>query len=188
MCGEFEQELETLRQAALCIDQAREPRFWFAVQFNLTVCFNGLGKFEDAKLLFREVCDLALQLDRDLDLRRVRWLGAQVKAGFGEKEAVGIFEDLRKEYAAERNPFDAALVSLDLAEIYLVQGRWPEVCTLAEEMIQLFRSLGVQREPLTALLLFQEAAHRQQATSAFVRRLARYLEDARRDPSYRFSE
>lgn len=187
VCGDFEQELETLHQAALCVDQAREPRFRFAVQFNLTACFNGLGRFEDAKLLFREVCDLALQLDRDLDVRRVRWLGAQVKAGFGEKKALETFEDLRKEYADERNPFDSALVSLDLAELYLRQERWSEVCLLAEEMIQLFHSLGVQREPIAALLLFQEAVQRQQATTDFVRRLARYLEDARHDPSYRFS-
>lgn len=187
VCGEFEEELVALRQAELWIKHEREPRSWFAVQFNLTACFCGLGKFEDAKSLFREVCDLGLQLDRDLDLRRVRWLGAQVKAGLGEEEAVEVLESLRKEFENESNAFDSALVSLDLADLYLRQERWTEVRALAQEMIQVFRSLGVQREPLAALLLFQETVQRQQATSALVRRLARYLDDARRDPSYCFS-
>jgi tetratricopeptide (TPR) repeat protein/transcriptional regulator with XRE-family HTH domain len=187
-CGEFHEAIETLHEAESCIDREREPRSWFAVQFNLTSNYCGLGRFEEAEVLFKDVCELGLRLDRDLDLIRLRWLGAQVKAGLGEEEeAVQAFEDLRKEYVGQKNPFDSALVSLDLAELYLRQERWLDVHVLAEEMIQVFRSLGVQREPLAALLLFQEAVRRQRATTEFVRRLARYLNDARRDPSYRFS-
>lgn len=139
-------------------------------------------------MLFKDVGELGLLLDQNLDLLRLRWLGARVRAGLGEEAtAVQAFEDLRKEYTGQKNPFDSAMVSLDLAELYLRQARWLEVRALAEEMIQDFQRLGVHREPMAALSLFREAVHQQQVTIAFIRRLARYLDDARRDPSYRFS-
>lgn len=187
VCGEFEEEFETLRHAEVWIVHDGEPHSWFAVRFNLAACLCGLGKFEEAKMLYGEVCELGFKLDRDLDLRRLRWLGARVKAGLGETESVQIFEDLRREYANEENPFDSALVSLDLAEIYLRQKRWPEVRSLVEEMVQVFRGLGVQREPLTALVLFQKAVEQEQATTALVHRLARYLGDVRCNPSLPFA-
>lgn len=188
VCGEFEKAIETLRQAEDWIDREQEPRSWFAARFNLASNYCALGRSREAGELFKEVCELGFTLDQDLDLLRIRWLGAQVKAGLGgEEEAVQTFNALRNEYASQENPFDSALVSLDLAELYLRQERWSEVQSLAEEMIQVFQNLGVQREPLAALLLFQEAVQRQQATIDLVRRLARYLEDARRDPSHRFS-
>jgi tetratricopeptide (TPR) repeat protein len=187
-CDQFEEASKAFRSAETWIDQANDPRSWLVVQFNLTSCLCGLGKFKEAEALFKNVCELGFQLDQDLDLLRIRWLGAKVKAGLGgEEEAAQTFNVLRNEYASQENPFDSAMVSLDLAELYLRQERWSDVQILAEEMIQIFRSLGVQREPLAALLLFQEAVQRQQATIDLVRRLARYLEDARRDPSHRFS-
>ncbi|HYQ84462.1 MAG TPA: hypothetical protein VEP28_10735, partial [Rubrobacter sp.] len=176
-CGEFEGAIETLREVEVWIDREQEPRSWFAVRFNLTSDYCGLGRFKEAEALFKEVCELGFKLDQDLDLLRIRWLGAQIKAGFGgEEEAVQTFKALRNEYASQENPFDSALVSLDLAELYLRQERWPAVQILAEEMIQVFRSLGVQREPLAALLLFQEAVQRQQATIELVRRSHRRRE------------
>jgi tetratricopeptide (TPR) repeat protein/transcriptional regulator with XRE-family HTH domain len=187
VCGEYEHAIQTLRQAEDWIDREREPRHWFAVQFNLASCFCESEKFEEAAVLFKRVSELGLRLDQDLDLLRLRWLGARLNAGLGDKAAaVQTFEEVRKEFASQKNPFDSALVSLDLAKLYLRQEHWLEVCSVAEEMIRLFRSLGVEREPLKALLLFREAAQRRQATSAFVHRLARYLDDARSDPSYRF--
>lgn len=186
-CGQFEEGLQAFRMAERWIDREAEPRFWFAVKFNLTSCLCGLGKFQEAEALFKDVSELGLRLDQDLDLLRLRWLGGKVKAGLGEEEAaIQAFESLRNEYGNQKNPFDSALASLDLAELYLRQARWLEVRLLTKEMIQVFQSLGVQREPVAALVLFQEAVQRQQATVELVRRLARYLSHARRDPSYRF--
>jgi len=48
---------------------------------------------------------------------------------------------------------------------HLQEGKTAEVCELADEMVTVFRDLEVSREPMAAVLLFQEAARRETATA-----------------------
>jgi hypothetical protein len=50
-----------------------------------------------------------------------------------------------------------------------------EVRELADEMVTVFRNLDVDREPMAALLLFQEAARRETATTELTREVAASL-------------
>jgi hypothetical protein len=63
----------------------------------------------------------------------------------------------------------------DLALLYLAQGRNDEVKRLAEEMLAVFKSQDTQREALAAVVLFHEAARRQDVTLALVRDLVESL-------------
>ncbi|MFL6193587.1 MAG: hypothetical protein ACJ75H_05410, partial [Thermoanaerobaculia bacterium] len=74
------------------------------------------------------------------------------------------------------NGYDAAMASLDLTLLYLKEGRTADVRLLAEEMVALFEARDVHRETLAALVLFQEAARREEVTAAMVRELAGFLE------------
>lgn len=184
--GQYEEALETLSQAASRLNPDQE-RSWFAVQFNRAANLSRLGKYQEAQGLFPEIWDLVEAIGGDLHLLRFRWLVAEITAGLGEVEtAVRSLEEVRKEFVDQGNPFDAALASLDLAEIYLKQANWPEVRALAREMIRLFQGQGVQREALAALLLFRETVEREETTVDLIRRLARYLREAREDPSLHF--
>jgi hypothetical protein len=80
-----------------------------------------------------------------------------------------------KKFLADGNAFDAALAALDLVISYLEQGKTAEVRPLADEMVIVFRDLGVSREALAALLLFQEAARRETATADLAREIAASL-------------
>jgi len=185
--GEYEEALQTLDQAAARIDPEREPWSWFAVQFNRAANLTRLGEYQKAQRLLPTIWDLVDVVKGDLHLLKVRWLAAEITAGLGDEEtATRSLAAVRKEFADRKDPFNTALVSLDIAEIYLKQDRWPEVHVLANEMTQLFRDLGVHREALTAALLFREATERKEATVDLVRRLARYLREARADPSLHF--
>ena len=82
--------------------------------------------------------------------------------------------------------FDAALVSLDLAVVYLRAGRTEEVRSLAEAMIPIFKSQEIHREALAALVMFQEAARREAVTLSLVERLAAYFREAEVDRELRF--
>jgi hypothetical protein len=75
------------------------------------------------------------------------------------------------------------MASLDLALLYLRDGRTADVLPLAEEMAALFEAQDVHREALAAVLLFQEAAQREGITAAMVRELAGRLEAVRRGAS-----
>jgi hypothetical protein len=68
------------------------------------------------------------------------------------------------------------------------RGRTAELKALAREMLPIFRSQGVHREAVAALVLFQEAVREEQVTAAFVREDAAYLDTVRDDPSLRFRE
>lgn len=185
--GQYEEALETLDKAASRIDSAQDPRSWFAVQFNRAANFTRLGRHQEAREFLPTLWELVESFEGDLHLLRLRWLAAQITAGLGDIEtAIRSLEDVRKEFADQGNPFDAALASLDLAEIYVKQGRWREARLLAEEMIQLFQDQGVLREALAALLLFHEAVEREEATVDLIRRLAQFLREAREDPSHHF--
>jgi len=77
-------------------------------------------------------------------------------------------------------PYDAALASLDLAVLYLEEGRTREVKDLAREMAEIFKAQGIAREALAALTLFVEAAQKETATVELVRRVIQRVEGAGR--------
>jgi hypothetical protein len=79
-----------------------------------------------------------------------------------------------------------AMVSLDLALLYLREGRASELRAIAEETHRIFVSEGVHREALSAIVLFQEAVRQDQVTAEYIREVASYLKRARRSPSLRF--
>ncbi len=54
-----------------------------------------------------------------------------------------------------------------------------EVRLLADEMVAVFRDHNIPREALAAVLLFQEAAHREAATAQLAREVAASLTRAR---------
>jgi hypothetical protein len=74
---------------------------------------------------------------------------------------------------------DAALVYLDLAKLYLLQGRARETRELAFEAEAWLRKLGVEREAEEAVLLCWKAAQQEGATLDLVEQAIEALERAR---------
>lgn len=178
-----EEALDDLRRAAAWIDPEREPRLHWNQRFNSLVVLVHLGRYQEAEAGLPEVRDLAKRVGKKLNTLRVRWLEGLIADGLGQmEEAVTALEEVRKEFAARGIAFDTALVALDLAVIYLKQGRTAEVKKLAAEMVAIFRAQRVQQEALAAVLVFQKAADRERATIEQARRLAGYLRQAQHDP------
>lgn len=75
----------------------------------------------------------------------------------------------------------AALATLDLVVSHLGEGNTAEVRVLADEMVAVFRDHNVPREALAAVLLFQEAAHREAGIAELAREVAASISLARRD-------
>jgi transcriptional regulator with XRE-family HTH domain len=185
--GDIEASIATLETAAPLVDDEREPRRLFALRFNLAVNLEHLGRHAEAEALLPEVRELAVRMGNALDLVRVVWLEGRVAAGSGRRwDAVLAFEQAQRDFTAREIAYDAALVSLDLATLYLEDGRTREVRSLARQMMWIFTSQKIHREALAALRLFCEAAEREHATAALARRVADYLEKARHDPGLRF--
>ncbi len=134
-----------------------------------------------------ELRKLAAGVGKELDLVRLRWLEGRIAAGLGRRdEALTALSRVREEFVSREIAYDAALVSLELANLYLEEGRKAEVRNLARQMMWIFHAQGVPREALAALRLFCEAAEREAVTLDLARRLAQYLFRAQNDPNLRF--
>jgi hypothetical protein len=86
----------------------------------------------------------------------------------------------------EGNGFNTALVGMELAALYLDQGRAGAVKDLAVQLAAAFHLRGVHLEMVKALQLFQRAAAQEQVTAALVQALRDYLRRAEHDPGLAF--
>lgn len=187
--GDFESAVMVLRQVAPLIEAEGEPRLLFALRFNLAVNLYFLGRHPEAEVLIPELKRLAARIGNDLDFARLNWLEGRVAAGLGRNEtATVLLYRVRGEFASRGLAFDMALVSLELAVIYLQEGRTGEVKSIARQMAPIFKAQGVPREALAALRLFREAAEREAITLDLVQRLVSYLQRARYNPDLRFED
>jgi hypothetical protein len=183
---DYEKALDVLAEAEQHLDARTPRRLLYCLRFNQTVDLWHLNRHDEAAALLPVVRELA-DPSNTLDLIRTRWLAGRVALGFGEREeAAGAFEEVRNAFAGHRLPYDMALATLDLAALYLEDGRTRDVKALAKEMVAVFLDQGVHREATAAARLFARAVAAETATAELARRLSRYLQWAQHDPALRF--
>jgi tetratricopeptide (TPR) repeat protein len=173
--------IEMVEAALAKLPPDQEPRLYLSARHNLALYLAESGRYAKAASLVATDEDLYRQIPEPWLQLRLSWLRGKIAAGLGETaEAERLFRETRDGFVGQRNGYDAAMASLDLALLYLKEGRTADVLPLAEEMAALFEAQDVHREALGAVLLFQEAARREEVTAATVRELAGRLEAARR--------
>jgi tetratricopeptide (TPR) repeat protein len=146
------------------------------VHFNLAVNLWHLQRFHEARELLPPVREVALELGLPLHLVRVLWLEGRIAAGLGEREkALASLEQVRRDLCARQIAYDAALASLELAVLYLEEGRTGEVKTLARELTWVFARQGVEQETRDAARVFCQAVEQERATLELVRGLVQSL-------------
>jgi hypothetical protein len=115
-----------------------------------------------------------------MGLLRLRWLEAKIGIALGHYAAAEeSLREVRKQLLERELGFDAALLSLDLASVYVHQGRSGELLRLAEEMIPIFQCRDIHREALAALLVLHKAAEMESATLSLIRDVDHYLQETR---------
>lgn len=179
--GDHVGALAVLAGAAPLVESVQDSRLLLSHRFDTADNLSLLGHYTEAAAVLPEVRDLATQQANGLDLIRVHWLEGRVAAGLGKKaEAMAALDEVQREFTGRKLPYDAALASLELAVLWLEEGRTAEVRTLAVGMAWIFEAQGIQREALAALSLFQEAALREAASVDLVRRVLAEVEAMRR--------
>lgn len=185
--GDSEGAIAGLLEAAPFISQASEPRLLCVLRFNLMDNLLQAGRLKEAEAAMPELRELTIQLGNDLDTLRLHWLEARLAAGLGHRDAaIASLQTVQEGFASRKIAFDTALASLELAVLYLEEGRTGEVKTLAEEMFWIFDAQGVAEEALAAIRLFCEAAKTEEATLDLARRMVEYLQKAQYQPELRF--
>jgi transcriptional regulator with XRE-family HTH domain len=187
--GDLAGAIELLREAEPRVLEEDDPRLTHCLRQNLVWLLATAGYPEEAQALLPEVVALARKLDNDVDFVRLRWAEARIAEGFGDlARAVAILLEVRGELARCNINYDQALVSLEIAGLYLEQDKTAEVKAIARHLVPIFQANDVPREALAALAVFRRAAEMEQVTLDLVQKIRRFLQDLRQDPSLTFKE
>ena len=179
---------------ALCLEASKRisaeesgPKLYLLLRRNLVLGFADAGLAERAVELLPEVQQLARKTDDRLELLRLDWTEGMIYERLGDLDrAAELFASVRDGFLQVGIGYDAALVSLDLASLYLKHGRHTEARELAEEMLPIFVSQDVHREAAAALAILTDALRREAASVALLRDVADYLSRSRHHASALF--
>ena len=188
MWGDLDQGIVTVRSALELLGPESDLLLHVGGHYNLTVYLMKAGRCEEAAELFAADQALYEQVQEIWLELRLTWLRGDIAVANGDfAGAEQAYLDVRRLCIGQGIGYDAAMVSLDLAILYLKEGRMADVQRVAEEMLPIFQAQDVHREALAALRLFQEAAHHQELTIEKALEVAAYLREARTEPGLRFA-
>lgn len=168
-----------LRKATRLIDVTVEPKLTFLLRKNLMLYLSDTGRADEAQKLLPEVRELAKTYGSRLESLRLLWTEGLLRHALNQTElAIEVLSQVREGFIAAEIGTDVALVSLDLAALYLEAERTEEARALATESIPLFTSRGIHREALAAWTLFRDAAERDALTVGLVQEVATRIRQA----------
>lgn len=185
LAGRPAEALGTLEQALRSLDDcaeaglAVEPLLELSAR-NLharTLC--ELELFTEAAALLDDSAPLYAQAGPPSELE-LAWVRGRVARGLGAPaEAEELLLAARDGFLAAGHGYDAALVALDLADLFLDEGLTREVRQLGGFLLALFETTDIHREAMTALALLARAAEHDSLTADELRRVSHYLTQMR---------
>lgn len=185
--GDFAHAIDLVQLGIALLDPVAERRLINLARGNLVVYLADAGRFLEAQALLARARRAQAKEGERIALLRLRWVEGKIAAGLGQAaEAERAYTEARQGFIDHALGYDAALVSLELAELYARQGRTGEMKRLAVEMIPIFRSRDVHREAIAALLVLRQAIEAEAATAAVIGDVRTFLSQARDNPRLRF--
>lgn len=156
---DLDRAIETTRSALALLSPDAELLLHLCGHYNLALYLTKAVRFEEAAELLELNESLFRQFPEPWTQLRLLWLRGDIAAGLGDlATAEQAYVATRNGFIAQGLGYDTAIVSLDLAALYLRQGRTGDVRRIAEEMIPLLETQDIHREAFAAIALFQEAA------------------------------
>ncbi len=182
--GKLTDALKIRRQLAEKLERWGDSNLTVFAYHNLAVSLCEIGEYAEAQEFLLKTTPL---LTSPIPLLRSEWLQGMIAQGQGDSQRAETHL-LSALYGFNKYEltFDAALVSLELASVYLDENRWVEVKAIANEIVEVFRRQERRSEALAAVLLFRAAAELERVTVDFIKDLAVYLRQAALDPSFKF--
>jgi tetratricopeptide (TPR) repeat protein len=183
--GNPEEGLQFLARGLAMIDRTRDPRLAFHTLHNILLFRVELGQYEQARRQLQRMRPLYAAHAMG-NLMKLHWVEGQIAFGLGDLvTAEATFQQLRQDLDDAGLGYEAAIISLDLAGVWLRQGRTAEVHGLVAAMLATFRALGVEREAMSAIHMLQEALKRDQVTVEVLRLVGGILRRLQNEPAMR---
>jgi hypothetical protein len=176
-----------LQEGLRFIDPQKDPRLAASTKLSTVDSMVDYGAFKDAGRMLLESGLRHTFAEEPLNLLKLRWVEGKVLAGLGKLgKAERTFEQVREEFLLREREYDAALVGLELAAVWLRQGKAAQVQELAEETYETLRDLGVHQEAFRAVLFLREACRQQAVTLGLLRKVHGFLVRLEWNPQLRF--
>jgi tetratricopeptide (TPR) repeat protein len=179
-----ERAVRFLEAGIAMINPATDPKLVLSAVHNLVGFLADCGRFAEARRILRRA-HTAYEAEGDrLALIKMRWLEGRIAAGLGEMDAAEeSLLKVQRDLEEAGLTYHVALVSMDLADLWLQQGRTAEVRELVEGTISIFRARRIAREALAALLLLQEALTLDRVTLGLLRTVQGYIKRLETQPA-----
>jgi tetratricopeptide (TPR) repeat protein len=175
--GDPEEGINLLSRGLRLIDRKRDPKLVFQALHNFLLFRVDLGEFKNAR---RQIWDMrplyTFQGDQIAHLK-LRGIEGRVFAGLGELDrAARAFQQAKEGFLKAGLDYDAALISFDLATVWLRERKQEDVRRLLQEMLDTFRARYIAREGIATLIMLRNAANRSELTIDHLERAATLFE------------
>jgi tetratricopeptide (TPR) repeat protein len=162
--------LLSLEEALPLIDREADPRLWYCALEHQLFILTELGRLDEAAALLPAVRALVGENGTPIHQTQVRWVEARLAAGQGDLAAAeDLYHEVRRAFLGHQLAYSAAIVTLELAELLLEQGRLEEVEIHAASTLEEFRRQRAESQYIGALTLVEQAVARQRLTLKILR-------------------
>ena len=170
---DVEEAVQLFCQGLGLIEANRDPKLVLVTLHNLIWCLVECGRAEEADQLFAHSRELFSSYVERLDGIKANWLEGRIAAGVGDdRRAEERFREARASFEQAKLFYEVALVSLDMAALWLREGRTAEIMGLLDETIAIFRTRKIHREAIGTMLVLRKALQKDQATESLIRAMA----------------
>jgi len=161
----------------------------YALAGNLGFCCCELGRFDDA-IEYYDRARACLGTKSNAESTRLQWHVATLLVRSGRlSDAVEELSRLREEFDRLEMRAESMLVSLEMAEVLLIEGRATVAEALCRELCSRIELAGLSStsRAMTAVAYLQEALSLRKATPTLVRHVRNYVERLPEQPNLLFA-
>jgi tetratricopeptide (TPR) repeat protein len=181
--GDPEEGIRIIAQGLRLIERGRDPKLGFQSLHSILIFRVELGEFKLARRQIWEMRPLYYRHREHILQVKLRWIEGKVFLGLGQIDrAVRAFQQAQESFLQKRMNYDAALVSFDLAAVWLRQRKLADVRLLLQEMLDIFRARYIAREGIAALIMLRDAANRNELTFDLLEHVTMLFEVLKGEP------